>query len=329
MTTYTFTGLSLQYGEMGLTDVAAATFKIVVTDDYRFGYETVGSVGFATEIAIVPTVGNIFSSTIDGFEVTLDWTALMFRVDRPGGQANDTDLISFFDDSALSVTGRDYFFELGGPRIPQIDTVDEFLNFQNSNPFNTLWTQTFLNNTTINPSTLTSRTSVTENDVVNLTGQTWTNGIIHAGLGNDRVTGTSAADRIDLGIGNDIGKGGDGADSLLGQDGNDQLFGGKGNDTLNGGLGDDTLDGGTGADRLIGARGFDTFVFRAGYDNDSISGFQNGVDKIDLSRFNLTEAQVLAAATEVGGNVVIDLGNGDVLTVLKTTEAILSGDFIL
>jgi Ca2+-binding RTX toxin-like protein len=328
MTTYTFTGIRLTSGPTeNLTSVAPVTLRLVVTDDYRFGYENLGAEpsGGITRIDVTTTIGNIFSSIVNGREITESWDVLMTRVDRPGGQATDTNIINFYDPSTRS----DFLFEISGPRLPPLTTLAQVASFEQSVTFNSLWTRPLVDSDAINPATFTSLTSVTQNDVINLAGQSWTGGVIRAGLGNDRVTGTNGADTIDLGDGNDVCKSGAGADNILGQAGNDQLFGGRDNDTMNGGLGDDTLDGGAGADRLIGSKGLDRFVFKAGYDNDSISGFQNGVDKIDLSRFNLTEAQVLAAATEVSGNVVIDLGNGDVLTVLKTTEAILSGDFIL
>ncbi|MGL4319616.1 MAG: calcium-binding protein [Paracoccaceae bacterium] len=326
MTTYTFTGLRLTTNASGVpTSVAPVTFKLVVSDDYRFGYENLGTNGIGTEIAIAPTVGNSFSATIDGRLVDQNWFPAMFRVDRPGGQSTDTNMLGFFD----AATSRDYLFEISGPRLPQITTLAQFAAFQQSNTFNALWTRPLVDSTQINPATFTSLTAVTQNDVINLAGQTWTNGVIRAGLGNDRVIGTSAADQIDLGVGNDIGRGGLGSDSILGQAGNDQLFGERGNDTLNGGVGADVLDGGADLDRLIGGADADRFIFKAGYSRDTIVAFEDRLDKIDLSSFNLTLTQVLNAATEVGNNVRIDFGGGDVLTILNTTEAILRGDMIL
>jgi Ca2+-binding RTX toxin-like protein len=58
--------------------------------------------------------------------------------------------------------------------------------------------------------------------------------------GNDILTGTEGADRIDALAGNDIIDGRGGVDTLYGGAGNDILIGGAGNDTLDGGLGDDT-----------------------------------------------------------------------------------------
>jgi Ca2+-binding RTX toxin-like protein len=74
-------------------------------------------------------------------------------------------------------------------------------------------------------------------------------------------------------------------------DGNLILFGGAGNDALIGGDGADTLFGAGGADNLTGGAGADVFRYDATSDSttgavDDISGFQAGVDKIDLSRID-------------------------------------------
>jgi Ca2+-binding RTX toxin-like protein len=74
-------------------------------------------------------------------------------------------------------------------------------------------------------------------------------------------------------------------------DGNLILFGGAGNDALIGGAGADTLFGAGGADNLTGGAGADVFRYDATSDSttgavDDISGFQAGLDKIDLSRID-------------------------------------------
>ena len=66
---------------------------------------------------------------------------------------------------------------------------------------------------------------------------------------------------LDGGAGNDVFKGGSGADVLRGGAGNDQLDGGKGRDVLLGEDGDDTLDGGSDSalDVLLGGCKADLF----------------------------------------------------------------------
>jgi Ca2+-binding RTX toxin-like protein len=82
-------------------------------------------------------------------------------------------------------------------------------------------------------------------------------------------------------------------EALVGNTGNNLLDGGGGNDVLNGKDGNDTLIGGLGADSLVGEAGRDVFVFRnvnesrPGQANrDFINGFENGLDRIDLSQID-------------------------------------------
>lgn len=116
--------------------------------------------------------------------------------------------------------------------------------------------------------------------------------------GNDTIAGTSYSDRITGGGGNDDISGGGGNDVLNGQFGDDLVVGGGGDDIARGGWGDDTLDGGDGNDRLIGGFGADTFVFGADSGSDSITDFDPGLDRIDLSDFSF---DIYALAQQLGG----------------------------
>ncbi|MGO4706687.1 calcium-binding protein [Microvirga sp. 2MCAF38] len=124
--------------------------------------------------------------------------------------------------------------------------------------------------------------------------------------GNDVISGSRAADRIDGFAGNDVIKGQAGSDLLYGSGGNDKLDGGSGYDTLYGGTGNDTLDGsldddslfgGAGNDKLIGGQGRDVLSGGAGkdvfvfdqpvssiFDIDRITDFNVVQDTIHLSR---------------------------------------------
>lgn len=129
--------------------------------------------------------------------------------------------------------------------------------------------------------------------------------------GNDRLQGDKGDDALAGGAGNDALNGGPGNDSLFGNTGEDELHGDKDNDALHGGEGndmlwgdagddtlwgddgDDTLIGGTGLDYLYGGSGADVFVFSpSDYGGQThvnmIGDFQLGLDRIDLSAFNLT-----------------------------------------
>nr|WP_231402355.1 calcium-binding protein [Caenimonas aquaedulcis] len=105
------------------------------------------------------------------------------------------------------------------------------------------------------------------------------------------------------------------ANSLVGNDGNNVLSAGAGTDFLNGGGGDDTLTGGTGVDR---------FWFGPGSGDDTITDFQT-IDRISLyTNFFDNGAGVLAATTDVGGNAVIDLGDGNSVTLVGVLKASLT-----
>ena len=98
-------------------------------------------------------------------------------------------------------------------------------------------------------------------------------------------------------------------------------------DRVRGDAGSDYIDGGTGSDRYWGGAGADTFVFGVDGSFDKIHDFQDGLDLIDLSAFNLSGLEaVTSAARQDGLDVVIDLGGGDVLKIDETSVAQLTAD---
>lgn len=74
------------------------------------------------------------------------------------------------------------------------------------------------------------------------------------------ITGTTGADTLVGGAGNDDILGGKGGDALLGGPGNDWISGSSGDDRIWGQDGADGLDGGTGSDLLYGEGGNDTML---------------------------------------------------------------------
>jgi Ca2+-binding RTX toxin-like protein len=86
------------------------------------------------------------------------------------------------------------------------------------------------------------------------------------GPGNDVLTGTEGADRMNGGDGNDFISARGGSDNVRGDRGNDVISAGAGNDTVAGGAGNDRLLGETGRDRLLGAAGNDLLDGGAGRD---------------------------------------------------------------
>ena len=101
--------------------------------------------------------------------------------------------------------------------------------------------------------------------------------------------------------------------------GNDRLVGSAGIDDLRGGLGNDTLFGGAGDDVLRGGAGNDLFAFAGDFGNDRITDFQAGATQGDA--VSITDSpfasldDLLGAARQVGGDVVIDVEGMGTLTL--------------
>jgi Ca2+-binding RTX toxin-like protein len=139
--------------------------------------------------------------------------------------------------------------------------------------------------------------------------------------GNDRLTGTVGEDEIRGGRGNDTINGGGGDDRLLGEKGDDVLNGGAGNDRLKGSYGNDLLTGGSGGDRFV-------FDLQGGV--DTITDYQDGVDKLDFTNFGLaSDAAVLARAAQVGSNVVFTMAGGEQMILQNVQLSTLDGGDIL
>ena len=152
------------------------------------------------------------------------------------------------------------------------------------------------------------------------------------GSGNDALYGDRGNDKLDGGSGDDRMWGGNDDDQLRGGSGNDMLSGNAGNDTLKGDSGNDRLLGGVGLDWLTGDNGRDTFVYHAGDGADIITDFTahtrgNNADLIEISAdvtgFDVF-ADILAAASQVGADTIIDFGSGDKLTLQKVQLSTLN-----
>ena len=153
--------------------------------------------------------------------------------------------------------------------------------------------------------------------------------------GDDVLAGARDSDLLRGGGGDDtlLGGGGDdrlfgqaGVDNLNGGRGEDNLSGGSGNDRLRGGGGDDTLVGGGGDDTLIGGLGADTFQFDGNDGADVLRGFQQGVDRIEITSdgFGFSDLTL----TQVGSNVAISFGSTSVLAVAQAVGTFAEDDFI-
>ena len=175
---------------------------------------------------------------------------------------------------------------------------------------------------------------------------------LSTGGGNDVITGSANADKIDAGTGDDdvmagggddvvIGgagndqiSGGDGADTLWGGNGNDKLlgdagddvlYGGSGDDYLGGGSGDDQLWGGTGNDVMSGGAGINTYHFAMGDGNDLIrdagtNGLRIVLGTNSLGQ-NINPQNIQAEALEGGRGYVLRFSATDSLTIQNMGSA--------
>ncbi|SEW32406.1 Ca2+-binding protein, RTX toxin-related [Cognatiyoonia koreensis] len=126
--------------------------------------------------------------------------------------------------------------------------------------------------------------------------------------------------------GDDTMLGTNGANVLRSYGGDDKLYGRGGADRLYGGDGKDFMDGGSGSDLLYGGAGADVFEFDRGEGVDIVKDFQNNVDTVVLDGFDLTKAEALDLAKQVGSDVVFDFGSGGKLTIEEVTVNQLVND---
>jgi Ca2+-binding RTX toxin-like protein len=157
--------------------------------------------------------------------------------------------------------------------------------------------------------------------------------LISAGAGLNTIYGGRGDDTIDGGGGIDVIKGGNGNDTILGGKGKDTLWGGNGDDTIDGGSKNDVIYGGPGNDTLTGGAHNDTFVFQTLSGNSVVTDFTNGADKLDMTTFGLTGAEIAAAASQTGSGTLIDFGQlggvGSVLLLGFTATDLDATDFVL
>ena len=161
--------------------------------------------------------------------------------------------------------------------------------------------------------------------------------VLNGTNGNDTLTGGATAqlirgldgnDRITGGDGNDRINGNGGNDTILGGGGADFLFGGKGDDVLNGGDGADVLSGDLGNDTLTGGAGSDIFLIASGRGTDTITDFQDGIDRLGLY-LGLTFANLTIRGAGSNTEIVLT-SNNEVLAILQgiAPASITQADFV-
>jgi Ca2+-binding RTX toxin-like protein len=146
---------------------------------------------------------------------------------------------------------------------------------------------------------------------INVTGaEAGNDRIVIKGFAGDDVIEASGVDAGVVGLTLD---GGDGDDVLVGGEGDDILLGGAGDDVLIGGGGNDILDGGDGDDVEL-----EGFVAGAATD-----------DQIDLSGRGLSFDWLMAHASDVNGDTILDLGDQQITLRGVSSSSLHTDDFIL
>ncbi|MBM1817047.1 calcium-binding protein [Pseudosulfitobacter pseudonitzschiae] len=139
---------------------------------------------------------------------------------------------------------------------------------------------------------------------------------LSGGSNRDRLTGGRGRDLLDGGRSRDVLDGGRGDDTLYGGDSKDALYGNWGDDVLFGDAGSDRLAGNQGNDTLTGGAGADLFVFKAGDGVDTITDFEDGVDRI----------RIVTGAGSMDDLTITDLGADVRLTFADVTVVMLGVD---
>ena len=148
--------------------------------------------------------------------------------------------------------------------------------------------------------------------------------------GNDTLRGGSGHDELEGGSGRDRLYGGTGHDELEGGKGNDRLYGEAGNDDLEGGSGNDWLDGGSGRNELHGGSGADTFVFTRGY--TEIEDYRAGTDTVRIGKSlgvsDFDELVALARPVDGGDDLRFDFGGARLTLEDTTLSELRESDFL-
>jgi hypothetical protein len=144
------------------------------------------------------------------------------------------------------------------------------------------------------------------------------------GVAELHLVGTSAANTLTGGSGNDFILGEGGNDTLSGGAGNDVLFGGTGNDTLTGGADNDVLIGGAGTDLLDGGLGVDVLRWTLGETGtDTVQNFGTaaGTDILNLRDLLVGEAHTGTSAGNLASYLHFNYSGGNTTVSVNSNAA--------
>jgi hypothetical protein len=370
VTTYTLNGFLIQYDQAGdVARIAEDTLTVYTSDGFRAAYSLVdpASNGEFSEILLQAANGELFDTRVGDLPPIREVFAYAGTI--VWGTANArAELMTL--NFAAGDSYYEFFLRVDGTPLPIAGTMPQFYGWRASISEIHPGIDALAPDSPFRLQDLPTFASVTEDDLF----IAWRDGddpwhavYLDTGIGHDHVQGSGIADRVQLGSGNDTGRGLAGNDTLNGQSGRDWLTGGSGADLLTGGRGQDVLMGGTGhdvlsghsgrdtmeggsgrdrlwggaeadslaggagADRLTGGAGADTFDYQPGGGADRITDFADNIDTLALARaFGLGDATaVRGIARTITGGVRLDFGDGDILTVMGVTRAQILDDILI
>lgn|GEM_PF-867171 len=111
-------------------------------------------------------------------------------------------------------------------------------------------------------------------------------------------------------------------ENAVGANGDDTLTGNCADNLLEGNAGDDLLEGGLGDDTLVGGMGADIYRFRAGWGDDTITGYTDGQDRLDLSQTGLSYGDL--TISQQGSDVLISDGASNSILLTNTNISDIS-----
>lgn len=128
--------------------------------------------------------------------------------------------------------------------------------------------------------------------------------LLHVFVGSQNESGVThfTLDLSNLGI---VLSGTAAAETLAGGGGDDVLMASGAGDTLLGGAGDDILVTGQGQTVMTGGAGADTFVIRDGAGGSTVTDFQRGTDRLDLSDLPMLRDPAQLSVTATGSGCIV------------------------
>jgi Ca2+-binding RTX toxin-like protein len=248
--THSLTGYIYTYDDLTNSYISLSASVLSFTTSANFSFElATGSQGY--DVDITATSGHLYGISFDGTALTDDFTIVVETLHW--GAGNATQMLYFGFSDAVTGVYQQYIYVLGGDPLPTLNTVNDI----------EVWDATIYGDSSIVTGPFSPDTP---NDIEDMDGITTTTSAI--------LQGTSGADVYQGDAQNDV---------IYGNGGSDIIDGGAGNDALFGGTGADQLRGGSGINALSGGAGADTFIFGQLNSINTITDFEVGTDKIDLS----------------------------------------------